>query len=70
MKYLLRFISLVLWYWSFIFIIAGVAVVVSNKFNITGIPFFGFIVGLLGYSGILLWKKAGEFSNTSSKKKR
>lgn len=59
-KYLLRLISLFLWFWSFIFAIAGVTIIISNNFNIAAILLFSVIVLTSGYTAKVLWGKTVE----------
>lgn len=67
MKFVLCFTSVFLWFWAFIFIIAGVTIVIQNNFNVVAILFFGIIIALLIYVGIFLWKKSAKYNKPAKK---
>ncbi|MGE7840075.1 hypothetical protein ACQKNX_04720 [Lysinibacillus sp. NPDC093712] len=64
MKFFLRLVSLFLWFWAFIFTMAGVLVVIQTNYYIGPIFIFLIIISIFIYLGIYLWKKSMKYNKT------
>lgn len=62
MKITFRLLSLVLWFLVFIITVAGISIVIENKFNIPTIVFFLVIISILIGLSLLLWNKSTKFN--------
>lgn|GEM_PF-3108246 len=63
-KFFLRLVSLFLWFWAFIFTMAGVIVAIQTNYNIGQIFIFLIIISIFIYLGIYLWKKSMKYNKT------
>ncbi|MGE7114965.1 hypothetical protein [Lysinibacillus sp. NPDC047702] len=62
MKIIFRLLSLGLWFVVFIITIAGISIVIENKFNIPTIIIFLVIISILIVISLLLWDKSTKFN--------
>ncbi|MFJ5766494.1 hypothetical protein ACIP9C_14165 [Lysinibacillus sp. NPDC093210] len=64
MKFFLRLVSLFLWFWAFIFTMAGVIAVIQTNDFIGPIFILLIFISIFIYLGIYLWKKPMKYNKT------
>ncbi|MFJ7406110.1 MULTISPECIES: hypothetical protein [unclassified Lysinibacillus] len=64
MKFFLRLVSLFLWFWAFIFTMAGVIAVIQTNYFIGPIFILLIFISIFIYLGIYLWKKPMKYNKT------